>query len=291
MTHVHPPSPLERVLLATDFSPNAEHAAERIGHLPLAESAEVRLLFVAPDEASGASTSAPPLEAAAESLGRRLERRVTAEVASGSAFVEIIRAARRHAAQLVVLGRHSKKGSKWGLGTTAAQVVRQGSTPVLVVSAAPAGPYARPVVAVDLSEVSRTVLDLSRLVVGAAVPLCLVHAYHVPFEGFMSVSISRNDLAAFRAEYRSRPEAAMARLLAETGEDARGSRATIRQGEPRALIVRELARRRADLVVLGTHGRTGLSHLLLGSVAEWILEGAPCDVLISRPERFTFELP
>ena len=47
--------------------------------------------------------------------------------------------------------------------------------------------------------------------------------------------------------------------------------------------------RDADLIALGTHGRTGLSRLLLGSVARNVLNHAPCSVLIARPahaERF-----
>ncbi len=40
-----------------------------------------------------------------------------------------------------------------------------------------------------------------------------------------------------------------------------------------------------DLIVIGTHGRTGLSHLLLGSVAERVVQLAPCSVLTVRPER------
>jgi nucleotide-binding universal stress UspA family protein len=43
--------------------------------------------------------------------------------------------------------------------------------------------------------------------------------------------------------------------------------------------------------VVGTHGRTGLSHALLGSVAERVLTAAPCDVAVARPARFTFRLP
>jgi nucleotide-binding universal stress UspA family protein len=43
--------------------------------------------------------------------------------------------------------------------------------------------------------------------------------------------------------------------------------------------------------VLGTHARSGLSHALLGSVAEWLARAAPCDVAVTRAERFTFEFP
>jgi nucleotide-binding universal stress UspA family protein len=51
------------------------------------------------------------------------------------------------------------------------------------------------------------------------------------------------------------------------------------QGEPADEIVRLAGASNCDLIVLGTHGRTGLSRLLLGSVAEQVLRKAPCAVL------------
>lgn len=47
----------------------------------------------------------------------------------------------------------------------------------------------------------------------------------------------------------------------------------------------------ADLIVMGTHGRTGLPHLLLGSVAEKVVRLSACSVLTVRPSTFRFELP
>jgi len=56
----------------------------------------------------------------------------------------------------------------------------------------------------------------------------------------------------------------------------------IASGAPADAIVRLARERQVDLIVMGTHGRTGLSHVLLGSVAEKVLREAPCPVLIIR---------
>jgi nucleotide-binding universal stress UspA family protein len=53
-------------------------------------------------------------------------------------------------------------------------------------------------------------------------------------------------------------------------------------GEPAAAIVRCAADTAADLIVIGTHGRTGLARLLMGSVAEKVLRGAACSVLVVK---------
>ena len=53
-------------------------------------------------------------------------------------------------------------------------------------------------------------------------------------------------------------------------------------GRPAAEIVRVAREQRVDLIVMGTHGRTGLRHLLLGSVAEEVTRQAPCPVFTVR---------
>lgn len=61
---------------------------------------------------------------------------------------------------------------------------------------------------------------------------------------------------------------------------------TTRIGSPYTEIVRYAAQQRVDLIVLGTHGRGAIGHLLLGSVAERVVRTAPCPVLTVRhPQR------
>lgn len=57
---------------------------------------------------------------------------------------------------------------------------------------------------------------------------------------------------------------------------------TLRQGAPYEQIIAEAAASDSDVIVMGTHGRTGLSHMLLGSVAEKVVRQAPCAVLTVR---------
>ncbi len=69
------------------------------------------------------------------------------------------------------------------------------------------------------------------------------------------------------------------------------------EGDPATEIVRYAGDANMDLIVLGTHGRTGVERLQMGSVAEQVLRGAPCSVLIVKlpkgmpnPERPRLEL-
>jgi universal stress protein A len=61
------------------------------------------------------------------------------------------------------------------------------------------------------------------------------------------------------------------------------ARALVTVGVPWQEIVRVATEERADMIVMGTQGRTGLDRLLLGSVAERVVRGAPCPVLTVRP--------
>jgi nucleotide-binding universal stress UspA family protein len=65
----------------------------------------------------------------------------------------------------------------------------------------------------------------------------------------------------------------------------------IRQGSPFLEIIRYAKENNIDLIVLGTHGRSGLAHVLLGSVAERVVRIAPCPVLTVRHPEHEFVMP
>ncbi|HXD96793.1 MAG TPA: universal stress protein [Candidatus Acidoferrum sp.] len=71
---------------------------------------------------------------------------------------------------------------------------------------------------------------------------------------------------------------------AELAAEGVATRSVVRVGEPAVEIVRLAAEEHADMIVMGTQGRTGLERLLLGSVAERVIRQAPCPVLTVRPD-------
>jgi nucleotide-binding universal stress UspA family protein len=78
-------------------------------------------------------------------------------------------------------------------------------------------------------------------------------------------------------------EAALTRLHDLVPDGFRDSWAVeTASGQPADTIVRIAEERQVDLIVMGTHGRTGLPHMLLGSVAEKVVRTAPCPVLTVR---------
>lgn len=61
-----------------------------------------------------------------------------------------------------------------------------------------------------------------------------------------------------------------------------GIRCSVEFGDPSTMVTQVAKREKSDLIILTSHGRTGLSHLLIGSVAERIVRMAHCPVLVLR---------
>ena len=294
---------LERVLVADDFTDGAAAALARAASLPLGADAELHVVHVlnsvlsdaardraVPDAHARLKERARAAAQAHRPAGRELP--VTTHVAQGQAFVEIIRQARTVRADLVVIGRHRPRRIRDALlGSTAERVVRKGDTPVLLVARPPAGAYRNVLAAVDLGDTSLRVVELATSLVKEDASMMLVHAYEVPFESTLERSVGAAGMEDIRRARREALADAGTRLRQALKPLGREFELVLRRGEPRMVVIREALRKRADLVVLGTHARSGIAHALLGSVAEWLVRGAPCDIAITRPARFSFELP
>ena len=81
----------------------------------------------------------------------------------------------------------------------------------------------------------------------------------------------------------ARAEGDLADLVRELERDGVEAEAIARRGSPDRVVLELAAERSADLIVMGTHGRTGLAHAFLGSVAERVAREADCPVLTTKP--------
>jgi nucleotide-binding universal stress UspA family protein len=123
------------------------------------------------------------------------------------------------------------------------------------------------------------------LAVDAGAELVLIHvlplptAYATPdVSGALSVTLQRETRVAAQRELR--------RLKKQVKEPNIRMHTVLTEGVPFDQILRAAKRLRCDLIVLATHGRTGLAHAIMGSVAENVIRRAPCPVLTVRPPRF-----
>lgn len=92
---------------------------------------------------------------------------------------------------------------------------------------------------------------------------------------------------------RERTEAAsreMDKILVKSADQLQVSR-HVNEGAPFVEIVKFAKENDVDLIVLGTHGRGAIAHMLMGSVAERVVCKAPCSVLVVRDEEHDFVMP
>ena len=99
------------------------------------------------------------------------------------------------------------------------------------------------------------------------------------------------DFARFREEARKAATTALERVVEEFRRENVRAEAVLRSGRPFVEIVRLARELPADLVVMGTHGRSGIRHALIGSVAERVVRKSPCPVLTVKTPGATFESP
>ncbi|MDP6076330.1 MAG: universal stress protein [Myxococcota bacterium] len=111
--------------------------------------------------------------------------------------------------------------------------------------------------------------------------IVLLHVYHLPVE------FQQLEGAYLPADFWTNVKQEAGQQLERHAEQARDRgievEAVVREGYPATVIVDEIENLNIDLVVIGTHGRTGLKHLLLGSIAERVVQHAPCPVLTVKP--------
>jgi nucleotide-binding universal stress UspA family protein len=140
------------------------------------------------------------------------------------------------------------------------------------------------IIGVDDSPHSKAALDFvrkmrwplnTRIIVLSAAPLEVV-AYTLVEAGGPSV------IQEVQQELVKTHEELAARVERELRAAGLTTMARVERGDPRDVIVRVAEREHADLVIVGSHGRTGLPKLLMGSVASHVVTHAPCPVLVVK---------
>jgi universal stress protein A len=108
-------------------------------------------------------------------------------------------------------------------------------------------------------------------------------------EKFMDYSLLYSDIFPFQRpakdmyrEIEERIREKIARSLEGHAKEGLRARALVTTGSPYTEIVRMAEQEGADLIVIATHGRSGLTHAILGSTAEKVVRRAPCPVLVIR---------
>jgi nucleotide-binding universal stress UspA family protein len=290
------PLRVRRILVTTDFSrlslaaiPYALAVARHFG-------AELHLFHVVDTTQFSSKSLLLPLISPAE-LSRPLLKRLqgialkfspSGEIhvikpREGRAYSEICARARKLRAGLIVIASHGTTGFQhiW-LGSTAERVVRHSPCPVLVVRKQgrrfqEGGIRLRKIlVPLDFSDCSQVAFDCgARLARHFHSELLLVHVID-PMCYPLGDEYGGVHSARLMEEERASAQSKMKKLARNTKVQCS---IRITEGSP-ATEICQLAKRDVDLIIAPTHGRTGLGHVLIGSVAERVVRHATCPVLV-----------
>lgn len=281
----------DRILLPTDFSDTARRALSFAAHLADRHAAELHLFHVRTpaeermqppgvesprtrdDLAECARRAAEGLGDSTATDGRHVSM-VQDSVVADSVQEAVVDYADQQDVDLIVMGTARRSGLRTLFPqSTASAVVRHASCPVLTVLDEPEtvpGPIDGIFVPYDFSEPAEEAVRYGEALADLYdAELSFVHVVQdltVPME--YEVQVPDVDLEAVKDRAKT--------ALEEVSD--RAHRVIVRTGNPARRIVELAEDRHADLLVISTHGRTGLQRVLLGSVAEQVIRQAPCPV-------------
>lgn len=291
------------ILLATDFQAPARKAFAHAVSLAARFHAKLVILHVMKAVAAGPHGSGlgsrylgPIKTAAMLELGRLARAAQHAGVKTetrllcGIPWACILDAAEKMRPELIALGTHGKVGwDRLQLGSTAEAVVREAPCPVLTVHAMVSGDAFRHparvrlrkfLVGTDLSGSTPVVLrHAAGLAKRLDASLLLVHAFGpgAKRRGMNQTFAMKKGTSVLSQDRRRQELNRWISMLQAQGLPVEGR---CLAGLPVETILGEAARWEADVVIVGTAGRRGLSRLMLGSVAEGVIRRAGCPVLV-----------
>jgi len=290
-----PTTRLEKLLLSTDGSEFAEGAIREA--IKLAKTCSSKLFVISVVETNPEYEAIAPqlVEKAAKETKqhldsvreRALKEGVDCEIVQRQGedpFKYIVDESEKKQASIIITGRRGRKGLKrLMMGSETARIIGHSHCSVLVVPRAANIEFKRIVVATDGSKYSDAAVSeaigISKRCGSTLTAISVIHSEgSTPFDivhtEMMKQDIAEKELKMAECIIRDCKEASEKEGVSVTG--------LIYSGKPFETIIETAKEKQADLIVVGTHGRTGISKLLMGSVTERVIGLSDCAVLVVR---------
>ena len=215
------------------------------------------------------------------------------QVVSGTPFIELSRAVQRNGYDLLIKPPHTPEGVTGRLlyGSFDLHLLRKCPCPVWIDRPESAHPYRQILAAVDPTD--KSCLELNRLILGLASSLAeqesaqlhVIHAWQMPGESMLRsgrARISQSELEILLAETEQSHRQRLHELIESYGH----AHVHLLKERPAKAIGAMVDEVEADLIVMGTVGRTGLPGLIIGNTAEDVLQSTHASVLAVKPKGF-----
>ena len=275
---------LERILVATEFGQSEADTVRTAVTVACAFESEILLVHVIPDIRDSPLDLSAQKNAADERL-QELHAQITGGgvraadpiVAVGAPFDEIIELADAHDVNVIIVGSGDQDGeSPFRLGLTAEKLARKAHKPVWMVKARATGKLETILCPVDFSDPARRALtNAIHLARAFQAHLTVLTVVQRLAETSVTSAETTDDA---QAEYAKAQEQQFDSFVANFDFHSVDWSRTVRYGRPHEQILALAREQGADLLVMGSTGRTGLARILLGSVAEKVLREVPCSI-------------
>jgi len=295
MVEICPVVNTEKLLLAADGSQFSEGAIREAIRLAKKCSSKLSALSVIETNPEYASI-APQLLEKAETAAREHLESVKAQakkegVECSTSILEgedsynyIAEEAAKQKISMIIMGRRGRTGLKrLAMGSTAARVIGHAPCNVLVVPRAAIVEFKSIVIATDGSPYSTAAAseaigiakrNNSKLTVISVVPAELATPTDIDFAATQYELLAEKEMQVAEKNAKAVKEAAMKEGVAV--------QAFVMTGKPADAIIETARDKNADLIIVGSHGRTGIERLLMGSVAERVIVMSSCAVLVVK---------
>jgi universal stress protein E len=283
-----------QILVATDLSIRSHRALRRAGLLAQTNAAEITLVHVVDED-----QPAELINIETREVSRILEEQIASVaelrcvrcrpvVVAGSQFSGILRAAESAKADLIVMGAHRKHVLRdIFIGTTIERVMRAAACPVLMVNREARRSHRSALAAVDTSKLSAHVIRTAKeLKLLDHCRFAIAHAFCPPGQVMMFYAgLTSDSINEYVDSARRRAVTELATFLKTNGFEDQTWLRHVEEGTPFEVISRLVEARRPDLLIIGSHGRSGIAKALLGSVTEEALRSLDLDILVVPPRR------
>ena len=282
------------ILAATDFSTRSNRALRQAGQLARLQNAQLAIVHIVDDDQPQELVELEKREAErvlAEQISAMPELQAVAcrpMIITGDPFDGILRTAASINPQLIVMGTHRRQLLRdIFVGTTVERVVRTGPFPVLMVNNEAQKRYEKILIPVEMSEPSANALRLAQAAgLMSEARTTLVHAFLAVGRGRMSIGgIDQAGIERYVAEERQRATDELAAFLVANNLVHDGWSLRVEEGGPAEVISRVVGEMQPDLLIMGTHARSGLLKALVVSVTEEALRSLNVDILAVPPVR------
>lgn len=212
----------------------------------------------------------------------------------GKPFLEIIQIVKEKKVDLLAIGTHGRAGmDRVILGSVAERIVRKAGCPVMVIRGRKYVGFKRIIVPIDFSDCSRKALEYAIATAKAHnSKLTILHVYEESFiEPYVNAANSEEEAGEIMKEIEFVNEIKYDEFLKTVDLSGVEYEKLLKKGVPETDIVEIAMEQQANLIVMGTHGRSGIKHILIGSTSEEVVRAVHCDIIIVKPEKFSFSIP